>query len=431
MFLRVGRLGVELAQLIVHARVGRDRGADVDADGRRVDELDVRDAVGFDRANVRGQGIAVDLRFQRGDKALEHHRRLARTGHAGDDREAALGDVDLKRLDSVDLRSGQMNRAVCEQFVLFGALAQLCFSLAGEERPNLRIWVFFDHWDVPLGDDMAAFGARLGAHFDDPVGLLQDLCIVIDENHGVAVSHQIVHHAGQAHDIRRVQTDRRLVEHIEDASRAVAHGAGELHALPLAGGEGRGRAVERQVAEAQVDEPLCRALKRFADALGHRAHLLRKTFRHAAHPVDKVRERHCAGLVERNAAQLRRAGGRRETRAVTVGAGLFLEEFFDALHALFVLNLGECVFDGIDGVEVGEVQLARLVGILVVVEDVLLLRGAVEDDVLFAFGQVAERYIRAHAHLAADVGHQRPHQAVPRRDRAAVDGQGIVGHECV
>ena len=85
-----------------------------------------------------------------------------------------------------------------------------------------------------------------------------------------------------------MQTDRRLVEHIEDTSRAVAHGAGELHALPLAGGEGRGRAVERQVAEAQVDEPLCRALKRLADALGHRAHLLRKTFRHAAHPVDKV-----------------------------------------------------------------------------------------------------------------------------------------------
>ena len=64
-----------------------------------------------------------------------------------------------------------MNRAVCEQFVLFGALAQLYFSLAGEERPNLRIWIFFDHWDVPLGDDMATLSARFGAHFDDPVGL--------------------------------------------------------------------------------------------------------------------------------------------------------------------------------------------------------------------------------------------------------------------
>ena len=63
-----------------------------------------------------------------------------------------------------------MKRAVCEQFVLFGALTQLCFSLAGEERPNLRIWVFFDCWDAPLGDDMAALSARFGAHFDDPVG---------------------------------------------------------------------------------------------------------------------------------------------------------------------------------------------------------------------------------------------------------------------
>ena len=38
----------------------------------------------------------------------------------------------------------------------------------------------------------------------------------------------------------------------EDAGRAVAHGTGELHALALAGGKRRARAVEREVAQAQL-----------------------------------------------------------------------------------------------------------------------------------------------------------------------------------
>lgn len=51
---------------------------------------------------------------------------------------------------------------------------------------------------------------------------------MVDQNDGVAVGDQIVHHTGQAHDIRRVQADGRLVKHIEDAGRAVAHCAGQL-----------------------------------------------------------------------------------------------------------------------------------------------------------------------------------------------------------
>ena len=52
---------------------------------------------------------------------------------------------------------------------------------------------------------------------------------------------QIVHHPGQAHNIGRVQTDGRLVQHIENARCAVADGAGQLHPLALAGGERRRR----------------------------------------------------------------------------------------------------------------------------------------------------------------------------------------------
>ena len=65
------------------------------------------------------------------------------------------------------------------------------------------------------------------------------------------------------------------------------------------------------------------------------------------------------------------------------------------------------------------------------VEDVLLLGRTVVDDVLFLFRQVAEGHVGAHAHRAADIRHQGPHQAVPRGDRALVDGQGVVRHQCI
>ena len=73
----IRRSSIELAQLIMHAGIGGHGGADVDADGRRIDELDVRDALGADRPNVRRQRMAADAGLQRGDQALEHHGRLA------------------------------------------------------------------------------------------------------------------------------------------------------------------------------------------------------------------------------------------------------------------------------------------------------------------------------------------------------------------
>ena len=39
------------------------------------------------------------------------------------------------------------------------------------------------------------------------------------------------------HDISRVQADRRLVQHIQHPCRAVADGPGQLHPLPLPGGQ--------------------------------------------------------------------------------------------------------------------------------------------------------------------------------------------------
>ena len=59
----------------------------------------------------------------------------------------------------------------------------------------------------------------------------------------------------------------------------------------------------------------------------------------------------------------------------------------------------------------------------------LLHGGAVVDDCLFFGREVPEGHVRAHAHRAADVRHERPHEALPGRDRTFVDRLRFVGDE--
>ena len=63
------------------------------------------------------------------------------------------------------------------------------------------------------------------------------------------------------------------------------------------------------------------------------------------------------------------------------------------------------------------------------VQDVLLHRRAVVDDLLLLRRQVPEGHVRPDAHGPAHVGHQGPHQAVPGGHRPLVDGQGVIRHQ--
>ena len=57
---------------------------------------------------------------------------------------------------------------------------------------------------------------------------------MIHQDHRIAVRDQVMHHASQAHDVGGMQADAGFVQHIEHPGGAVAHGAGQLHPLPLA-----------------------------------------------------------------------------------------------------------------------------------------------------------------------------------------------------
>src|SRR6516162_11083138 len=92
------------------------------------------------------------------------------------------------------------------------------------------------------GDDMAAGVAAFGAEIDDPIGGLDDLEIVLDDQHRVAGLDQRVQYLEKLPYIVEMQPRRRLVENIEGAAGSPPRQfLGELNALSLAARQSRRR----------------------------------------------------------------------------------------------------------------------------------------------------------------------------------------------
>ena len=113
-------------------------------------------------------------------------------------------------------------------------------------RPD-RYWPVIDSLtlsdalDRTAVDDGAAVLAGAGTDVDDPVALADGLLVVLDDEHGVAEVAQPDQRVDQPAVVALVQTDRRLVEHVQRADQAGADLAGEADALRLAAGERAGR----------------------------------------------------------------------------------------------------------------------------------------------------------------------------------------------
>ena len=65
-----------------------------------------------------------------------------------------------------------------------------------------------------LDDDSAAGVAAAGAQVDDPVGGLDHVEVVLDDQHGVTHVHQAVQHRQQRLNVGEVQAGRRFVQHV-------------------------------------------------------------------------------------------------------------------------------------------------------------------------------------------------------------------------
>ncbi len=116
---------------------------------------------------------------------------------------------------------------------------------------------FGDLFRGAFGDEAAAAVAALGAHVEEPVGGLDDVEIVLDDEDRVAGVYQTIQHADQLLDVGEMEAGGRLIEDVDRAAGgALGEFGGQLYALRLAAGErGRGLA-EPYVVESDVVEGL-------------------------------------------------------------------------------------------------------------------------------------------------------------------------------
>ena len=244
--------------------------------------------------------------------------------------------------------------------------------------------------------------------------------VVVHHHDGVPVGQQVVHDPQQPLYVGRVQPDGGLVQHVEHTGRAAAHGAGEGHALALAIGKGLAGAVEGEIPQAQLLQPLHGLGHLTGDGIGHRTHIDRQPGGHRGQPVPQLIQGEGRHLGKVQPVDLAFPGLLRQARAVAGGANRLAEELRHPRHALLVLGLGQGVLHGVHGAVEGEVQLGGMVLVLGHVEDMALLHGAVQHHVLLGVGEVLEGHVGAHAHFAGHLGHERPHELSPRSHGAFV-----------
>ena len=126
--------------------------------------------------------------------------------------------------------------------------------LAREVLAGERLGVAHDLLGRALGHEVAAVLAGARAEVDQVVGRAHRALVVLDDDHRVAEVAQPLERVDQARVVALVQADRRLVEDVEHADEARPDLGGQPDPLRLAAGERGRRALERQVADADVVE---------------------------------------------------------------------------------------------------------------------------------------------------------------------------------
>src|SRR5580693_1077438 len=105
-----------------------------------------------------------------------------------------------------------------------------------------------------LGYDAAAAFAAFGAEVDDPVGLFDDVEVMLDDQHGVAETDQTLEHVQEFANVVKVQAGGGFVEDVESAAGlALGEFAGQLDTLGFAAGESGGGLAEGDVAKTDLD----------------------------------------------------------------------------------------------------------------------------------------------------------------------------------
>src|SRR6266446_10259644 len=88
---------------------------------------------------------------------------------------------------------------------------------AGEGLASVGFFGAGDEFGRALGDDAAAALAAFRAEVDDPVGLFDDVEMVLDDEHGVAKTNQALENVEELTNVVEVQAGRRFIQNVERA----------------------------------------------------------------------------------------------------------------------------------------------------------------------------------------------------------------------
>src|SRR5580704_13504539 len=120
---------------------------------------------------------------------------------------------------------------------------------------GVRLFVACDLLGRALRDDAAAAFAAFGTEIDDPIGLLDHVEVVLDDQHRITEGHEPLQNIEQLAHIVKVKARRRLVENVERAARLpFGKFAGELDALRFAARKSRRGLTKLHVSEPDFDQ---------------------------------------------------------------------------------------------------------------------------------------------------------------------------------
>jgi len=126
---------------------------------------------------------------------------------------------------------------------------------AGEGLAGVGFFCAGDEFGRALGDDAAAAFAAFGAEINDPVGLFDDVEMVLYDEHSVAETDEALQHIEKFSHVVEVQAGGGFVKNVERAAGlALGKFASQLDALGFAAGEGGGGLAKLHVTEADFDE---------------------------------------------------------------------------------------------------------------------------------------------------------------------------------
>ena len=113
----------------------------------------------------------------------------------------------------------------------------------------------FDLQELRVGalkHDFSAGGAVAGAKINDLVRRADHAGLVFDDHDRVAGVAQLFEDADQPFGVARMQADAGLVEHEERIDQTRAQAGGEVHPFGFAAGERARRAVQGEIAQADL-----------------------------------------------------------------------------------------------------------------------------------------------------------------------------------